>query len=294
MKALAISGGGGKIGFAAGVVYALDKKGIKPDYISGISSGSLVGIMTATGQLEEMKHLLTEEVTNDHVFKKRTFRYGLRFLKHKIGVQSPIQGFYDNSPLKELIHSYIHGKVMQCDYWAGIVEVNTNRFLNVRIPKGMVLAGRRYDNWLNSILASTAIPIIFPPVKMMGGLYVDAGLHHDTPFFPLKKAIQGKADEIIAVSMHHPSPPIQVKNDIDMAAYTIQTLISRAAEEELKKFEIINEIAKREGGQTTILGKTYYHYPSTIYRPSVPLNDSLDFDYRKIKKDFELGTQTGK
>jgi len=289
MKAFALSGGGGKIGFSAGVVYGLHQKGIVPDYISGISSGALVGIMTATGQIDRMKQLLTEQITDDMVYRKRPVQYGWRMIKHLVGVQSPLSGLYDNGPLKELIHSQIHGRFMLSDYYCGVVDIAKNRFEHVYIPRGSVLTGRHYDRWLACIVASTAIPIIFSPVRYEGKVYVDGGLHHHTPFFPLKRAVDGKADEIIAISMHHPRSEVEIKDDIGLAAATIQTMLGRAAESEINRFQMINEIALRMGGSFDIQGRTYRHYPAKIYRPSEPLNAPLNFDHANIARDFEQG-----
>jgi len=41
MVGLCISGGGAKIGFAVSILKTMERKGIKPDLVYGISSGSL-------------------------------------------------------------------------------------------------------------------------------------------------------------------------------------------------------------------------------------------------------------
>ena len=295
----ALGGGGGKIGFSASVVYNLYKEhGIFPEVISGISSGGLVGIMTATGQLEALKHLLTEEVTNDYIYKKRGYvHYGWRLLKHVVGFQDPLQGLYDNTPLKELLHSYIHGKTLLCDYYCGIVDIEADVFIHVHIPAGNVLAGKNYDWWLNAILATTAIPIIFQPVKYDGRTYVDGGIHHHTPFTPLRDILlSGQANSLIAVSMldsglpdrcgHIPNK--KVDDDIDKAAIVVQGLLDRSAEAELYQYELINHIAKNHGDFE--YGETLFrYYPGAVFRPNVKLNNSLDFNFENMKLDWEHG-----
>jgi len=289
MNGFALGGGGGKIGFSGAVVYTLNKLGIVPEIISAISSGGLVGIMAATGQLEILKKILLFEITNDLVYKKRGYlRYGWRFLVHKLGLRSPLMGIHNNEPLKDLIHSHIYGKVMQCEYYAGIININNGQFKNVKIPKGVILKGANYDYWLNTILATTAIPIMFKPVKFDNGLWVDGGLHTHTPFTPLRKAIiNSDVNRVYAVSMLDPAqkkekPP---KDDFEKLAKIVQELVTKLAKTEIDNYEIANLAAKLSGGSFEKEGKVYKYYPGEVFRPTQQLNDSLDFNYKNMRRD---------
>lgn len=293
MKAFALGGGGGKIGFSAGAVYALAEKGIVPDIISGISSGSLVGIMTATGQLERLKTLLREEISNDMVYRDRGFRYFWRMGLHKAGLKNPLDGKYNNKPLSDLLDRELYGKKLICDYFCGVVEITTNMFEHIYIPKGSVLAGTMWEFWHKAILASTAIPIIFQPVKWENNVYVDGGLHYHTPFQPLRQAIRDRrVDSIYAVSMLEPSleahPPVQ--DDIEMLTRTVQSLITRGAEEQIFHFELMNFIS-RNCGSVEYEGKVYHHYPGKVIRPQKKLNDSLDFNHKNMIADWDHATE---
>ena len=293
MKAFALGGGGGKIGFSAGATYRMIEKGIFPDHISGISSGALVGIMLATARYDRMKELITQEVTNDLVYRGRGFRYYWRLGMHKTGLRSPLLGLHNNQPLSDLIQDELYGAHTICDYYTGVVDITRDKFHHVHIPKGSVLADSQWEFWQKAILASTSIPFFFQPVEFGDMLLVDGGVHHHTPFFPLKNAIRDLlVDQIYAVSMLEPYQEQQRKitDDIVMAERVVNGLVRRSAEQEIFTFELINHIAN-QFGDFDCQGRTYRKRDSVVVRPGKKLNSSRDFNYKNMRSDWQHGVE---
>lgn len=289
--AYVLSGGGGKIGFAAGVICKLNDISRRPSIIAGVSSGNLAGIMAATDQYKLLKELLFD-LTDDQVIKKRKFlTYLKRFGMHRLGIMNPKFGLYDNSPLADLLNETLLGKRLVCDFYTGVVDIKKDEFLTHFIPKGAIVSKRD----LKYVLASTSIPFVFPPVKVDGKLLVDGGLHYHTPFEPVKELIKDRGiqiDELIAVSMMNPDEGVSdffdIRDDLEMAPVVLRGILSRAHEEDIKQFELMNLVTKKFG-KFAVGGKTYKYYPGKIFRPLKKLAPSLSFHHRHIIPDFIHG-----
>lgn len=287
----ALSGGGGKGGFQAGILWRLWKAGITPSVISSISVGALNGIMAATGQYDEMKHVW-QTVTDDMVRRKRNpVSYAGRFLLHKIGIGSPQLGFWQNDPLKELLRRHILGQTTICDYYTGIVDPQTDQFEHVYIPAGLSFTDSNVDRYVDIIVASTAIPIIFEPVRIGDKLYIDGGVHFQNPLRPLSKLIDSGMEYIIGISMKgkNESRKSEISDDLDMIQYVVSSLTHQTAEEDFERFELINTLARKAGGEFIHRGKTYRNYPHKLFRPKRELSPDQRFHYQFARDDFMHG-----
>ena len=189
---LVLSGGGTR-GFAhLGVIAALYEKGIKPDVISGVSAGSIVGAFIAAGKSPE---------ETLKIFKKG---WALQFTK----LQIPIDGLLKLDGLKNIIAKNIDTKNiedLEVPFFIGISNLN----------KGII----EYKNSgpLDiTVLASSSIPILFSPVKIDGSSYVDGGLMDNIPIEPIKN----DCEELIVVNISPLNPNGKMKNLIQIASRT--------------------------------------------------------------------------
>lgn len=173
-----VLGGGGAKGFAhIGVVQALNEKGIEIDFLGGTSAGALYGIGMSFADFQFDKiHSLNEEgvrrnlTSNDITLPILSIMSGKKFKKH----------------LKEM-----YGDLEMEDLWINSFAVSTNfsRAKMVVLKTGLV--------WRN-VLASMAIPGIYPPVVIDKNLYVDGGVMDNLPVEAMYKY---PVDNIIAVSL---------------------------------------------------------------------------------------------
>jgi len=179
---LILSGGGAK-GFAhAGILKALNEKGIYPDVISGVSAGAIAGALYADGYTPDQML---------EIFKKEKSFFD--FAK----VTIPKMGLSRISGLRENLSKNLRAKT----------------FENLKIPlyiaatnlkEGKIVYFNRGEI-LDKILASAAIPVVFEPVEIDGDCYVDGGVMDHFPVLPIAKDCK----RLIGVSLN----PIKNKNE---------------------------------------------------------------------------------
>ncbi len=179
---LVLSGGGTR-GFAhLGALKALEEHGIKPDIISGVSAGSIVGALYADGKSAEgaLKSLISKNL--------------LGFLKPMI----PINGLLRLTGFEKTLKKTLHAKTFaELEIPMLIHAVNINTIEYTTFDKG---------NLINAIKASASIPVVFPPVKIGNHQYLDGGLLNNFPVEPLL----GKCRKIIGINVN----PVGKENNI--------------------------------------------------------------------------------
>ncbi len=158
---LVLSGGGTR-GFAhLGAIKALEENGIKPDIVSGVSAGSIIGALYADGQEPEkiMEALISKKLL---AFVKIIFpRKGLLKMS---GFERTLRGSLKAKRFEDLeIPLYVHA-----------VNINTVKY--TRFDKG---------DLVQAVKASSSIPVVFPPVDIDGHQYLDGGIVNNFPVEPL-------------------------------------------------------------------------------------------------------------
>jgi len=203
---LVLSGGGAK-GFAhIGAIKLLEEVGIKPDYITGTSMGSVVGALYAMGYTVDEMETISDTTDWDFVLSNTVKlseitmvekQYYGSFLTElditKKGVNLP-GGLIEGQNLSELLSSLTHPA-------HGI-----HSFLDSPIPytcvatdivKGVPVSLNQ-GNISDAIRASMAIPSIFTPVEYDSLLLIDGGW---TRNLPVQEARDMGADIIISVDV---------------------------------------------------------------------------------------------
>lgn len=197
-------GGGGARGFAhLGVLQALNEKGIKPDFISGVSAGAIAGAFIASGQSPRSAFDLMKEYNFTGLAKFTGFKNGLlslekmrKDLEEKIQVKN-IEDL--EVPLIITVSNMLEGKV---EY----------------LSKGPIHT---------LVQASASIPIIFSPVEYNGKLYNDGGLFDNLPIKPLKD----KCEKIISVSISPIQKLEELKNLKEVVFRMFQLAVNTPTEE---------------------------------------------------------------
>ncbi|BAX82664.1 patatin-like phospholipase family protein [Labilibaculum antarcticum] len=188
-------GGGGARGFAhLGVLKALEEKGIRPDIISGVSAGAVIGAFIASGY--------TSEKTLKILKNKSLMAYSK--------LHYPKYGLFSLDSLKGDIQKHI----------------KTNRIENLQIPLFIAVSnlndGRveyiKEGDLSTYILASASIPVLFAPVMIDGKMYSDGGLFDNLPISPLLQ----KCDVIIAVNVSPVQKIEKFDNLVQVASRTFQ------------------------------------------------------------------------
>lgn len=188
-------GGGGVRGFAhLGVLKALEEKGIRPDIISGVSAGALVGAFISSGY--------TYEKTLKILQNKSLMAYSK--------LQYPKYGLFSLDGLKKDIQKYIKIKRIE--------KLKIPMFITVsNLNDGRVEYVKEGD-LTTYLLASASIPVLFSPVLIDGKLYSDGGLFDNLPISPLLH----KCDVIIGVNVSPVQKIEKFDNLVQVASRTFQ------------------------------------------------------------------------
>jgi NTE family protein len=208
---VALSGGGARGLAHIGVLKALEERGITPDLLAGTSAGALIGALWGLygyeGSIKRIREGLGSEA-----FKKIGFG-GLK--QNKQGFMGTIIQFvkekytYAKALSSEAILS---GKALEISI-KGLVGENS--FSDIPFPfyvsaldlvSGVDVIFQSGILW-KALYASSAIPGLFPPLKMDNHLLVDGG---PTMKIPVEVLLLRGADFIIAVDVGTPLDTSQV------------------------------------------------------------------------------------
>jgi NTE family protein len=193
----ALSGGGAR-GFAhLGIITALFEKGIKPDVISGVSAGAIVGAFISSGKTPHETHQILK--------KGNFFRY--------TAMTIPINGLMKLDGLQKLLDR----------------EINVKNIEDLPIPMyiGVTNMTDGYPEFRNegplskTIMASSSIPVLFSPVEINDKLYCDGGLLENIPVEPLL----GNCNKIVVSNISPLQKPAEIKNLVQMVTRTFHLSI---------------------------------------------------------------------
>ncbi len=176
--ALQLSGGATLGMFHIGVCKALDEQGLLPSVISGSSAGSLVASMIGSHTREELQDYYNGDALYKHAWSWNKLRDGLRG-----------KGFANQKQLETFIRQNIG------EYSFQEAFEKTGKHINVSISPIGANQKSRLMNELTSpyllvwsaVLASCAVPLLFPPVTLT--TKTAEGLHQ--PYMPLERWVDG-------------------------------------------------------------------------------------------------------
>jgi predicted acylesterase/phospholipase RssA len=173
-----VLGGGGTKGYAhIGVLKALQQKGIEIDFLGGTSAGAIYGISMSFSDFDFPK---IEAITQHAVESKLTSN----------DVSLPILSFLSGKKVKRFVKN-LFGEYDLEDIWVNSYCVSTN------FSRASAVIHENGPIWRN-VMASMAIPGIFPPVVIDQYLHVDGAVMDNLPIEPMYRFPISK---IIAVSL---------------------------------------------------------------------------------------------
>lgn len=203
---LALSGGGAKGLAHVGVLEVIDDIGLKVDFVTGTSMGSIMGALYAIGfsgdsihkiaASEEWDLLLSnkiplEALTPDERLEYDKYLAEVYFEKGRLSIPSGlIDGQLLNLELTHLTNS-VHDKKKFSEFPIPFKCMGAN------IETGQVVV-MDSGNIVDAMRSSMAIPSVFTPVWYNNTLLVDGGVVHN---FPVSDAIEMGATIVIGVNV---------------------------------------------------------------------------------------------
>ena len=184
---LALSGGGANGLAHLGVIKVMEEAGLRPDYITGVSMGSIIGGLYSMGyspdsiaglfKTEDFALILSDRIPENRIIyleKKRFYNSMISLPITRKKIQLP-SGLIVGQQVDNLLSYYS---------WSA---ANVSNFSKLPIPFLCVgtdlLTGKAVlltEGYLpEAIRASIAIPTVFTPVRIDSALLVDGGVVHN-------------------------------------------------------------------------------------------------------------------
>lgn len=276
MKGLVISGGGSKGSHSVGIIsYLLGDLKLDFQILCGVSVGAITAAFLAQFKVGEERQAASKLYqmwsnlsTKDVYIPWKPFGKLLGLLKG---------GFYNPAPLIKIIKSNISldriresGKQVS----VGTISVSSGKY---------TIFDQTSDYFIDSVIASSLFPGMFPPIKIGNEFWMDGGTKQISP---IDIAIKNGATDICAIvtSPEKRIPKfIEKPSAIDSLKRAIDLSTEKIMSNDIEKAHLHNKLA-----EYGIPG--YQFVKLNIIRPKFNLiEDFLDFSPHKIKEMMEIG-----
>ncbi len=235
--AIALTGGGARAAYQVGLLRCLSE--MAPDYrfpiVTGVSAGAINAAFLAShqgGLAEATKDLrrLWCSLQVDRVFRtgglamaRNVVRWGMRLVSGGVRVAPEVRGLVDTSPLAQLLERELRavdGEISGIAHNLQAGRLNAVALTTLNYGTGRTttwVQGCDIPTWerpdrcsakvrltVNHVMASAALPLLFPAVRLTDAWHGDGGIRLAAPLAP---AVHLGASRIITVSTQHKRNP---------------------------------------------------------------------------------------
>jgi len=327
----ALSGGGAKGAYCAGVVRAFETAGVfgddlaKVHAVHGVSTGALVASMVALGKFKELEELYTTVTTRDILRPSRRLAYRFFGIEGALAFSAAFgpPHIFETKPLRKLVR-----EVIGADRgFERILELKDRvdvGFTSVNLESGEV---RTYGNrnakdapsLEDALLASTNQPVLMDLVSIDGKQHGDGGVREFLPVAEVVKSpFADRIDVVVSVPLAEPKPrPTEGKLEklTEVLERTVSILSYDVGDSDLKGAQFVDALLRvrqglAEAGQEQLwedLRKSLTPYVQRflerdkveafqfikVQPERLDFEDSLEFDPKEMKPAFEQGHRDG-
>ncbi len=281
--AIVMGGGGARAAYQAGVLRFLSRRFPKLHIpiVTGVSAGAINSAHLAAHHgtfpqaTEELTHLWSD-LSVDKVFRtdlrslrQHTFRWGRQVLSGGRGGPPRVRGLLDTQPLRRYLTDTMHavnGELTGIRYNVRMGRLKAVALSTTNYSTGqsvLWVQGRDIDEWqrpnrrsrltnltVEHVMASSALPLVFPAVRIGPHWYGDGGIRLTAPLSP---ALHLGAARILAISTRRDRsireadqptiggypPPAQV------AGVMLNSVFLDSLEEDGHRLDRINELLRQ-------------------------------------------------
>ena len=319
---LVLTGGGARAAYQVGAIKAFAEivgPGVQPfDVLSGISAGAInaVALATAADDFQNGAARLVQTwaaLTPDRIFRTgalRLARIGTHWLRDlsmgglvgRVGINYLL----DPAPLRELIRKVLLLGRMRRHVRAGRIRGVAVSATSYNTGNGVTFfeAAPDVEPWTRStrvgiraritpdhIMASSAIPVFFPPVRIQGSFFGDGCVRMH---YPMSPAIHLGADRIVAISQRYLGPPDESAASearsseptmpmSEIAGVLLNAVFLDSLDSDLERLDRINRTlqlvprSKLESGELDVRP-----LPALVLRPSQDLGRLAADEYQRF------------
>lgn len=209
MTAFVLGGGGLRGASEVGMLRALADAGVEPDLIVGASVGAFNGAIVASRPLRSAVDRLEMAWASPQfadLFSEGIVERAWNLFRHRTHLHS-------SRPLSDMV-----------DHWAPASRIED---LGVRYQCVAAEIETSSEVWfdrgplVDAVLASSAVPGLFPPVEIGGHHYVDGGVVNS---IPISRAIDLGADEVFVLHVGNIDVPLRPPRqawDVALASFEV-------------------------------------------------------------------------
>lgn len=252
---LSLSGGGIKGVAHIGAIKALEEEGIKIDYISGTSSGSIVASLYACGySTEEMYDIFKKYAKSIKYFEmKNIFKFFKDLFLYR---DIRITGLNSGNSIYNLAKYITYAKgikninEVQMPLLIPAVNVKSEE-LYVFYSKNIVGLSNNQVKYINDIelasviRASCSYPGVFSPFNYNGELLVDGGISENIPWSELKRV---GADKVLSITFKNVEGKKCCKNLFEVLDKSFSVMQHELSRHEINGTDYLIEIEHRNIG----------------------------------------------
>ncbi len=195
-KALILSGGGARGAFQVGVWKYLREMNWTPDLICGTSIGAVNAAAIGSGMSVERLIDIWRTHNRSAVYRLKAHHF-LKSLRRG----KPLKSLLDTAPLRAMLTRHLNLEALRRSPMEIIISA-------VQLSTGRLHLYNQDVIEIDHLMASSAMPILFPWQSIQGELYWDGGVMANSPLFI---ALERKIEEIVVVLLspvgHRPLPP---------------------------------------------------------------------------------------
>jgi NTE family protein len=234
---LVLSGGGARGLAHIGVLMALEESGITPNFISGSSAGAMIGAFYAAGySIGDIRDI----VLNNSIFHFNDFAWSKTGLLKTSSNEGILRKYFKDHTFETLKTP---------------LYISATDIMNAEV---IVFSS---GDLVKAILSSSAIPVLFEPVKYMDKLLIDGAAMSCFPVAPLIN----RCDTIIGVYVN----PVKKTNKV----LSMMDIVDRGIH-----LALYNEVLLKKGA-------------CNLFIEPPALQDYSMFDFNKTQELIEIGYQ---
>jgi NTE family protein len=278
---LVLTGGGARGAYQAGVIQAVvelaERRGAKAPFrvVSGASAGAVNAsfLAAAADDLAAAAPKLAEfwaSLRTDEIFRTDVLSLGRIALGWASDLalgkwrrRKATQSLLDTEPLRRLIRERVAFDRITGHLRSGIIDAFEVTAMDYRSSESVsfVMARQHPDRWertrrrvvsteigLEHVMASAAIPLLFPPIGIGGRHYGDGCLRNPAPLSP---AITLGAKRLLVVGVRHPKARSELNAGLDVKptigrvlSVLLNSVLMDAVEFDVERLARVNELVR--------------------------------------------------
>jgi len=318
---LVLPGGGARAAYQVGVLKAISE--LIPDsnpfsIISGTSAGAINASLLASRSqsLKEAVEVLsgvwcnfkTNKVyrTETTVMLKSIFQWLLTVSSGGVLAKNP-KSLLDNSPLRQLLEDTINLEGIKNNIDKGNLDAFAITAASYSSKKSVTFfqseeddidwerflrVGVKNDILIDHLMASIALPLIFPAVKINNEYFGDGAMRQATPLSP---AIRLGAEKLLIINTDSKSPNNQLTdNQIypsigEVGGYMLDALFTGGLLSDLERLDRINQIIENSGNNSVqTSNKKMKHLDYCVISPSKDIKKIAKEHYKDVPYSIKL------